>query len=481
MKYFVLLLLTVMLFTGSSFAQTPANNKNSASKSKSASDANSLKLPSYKKVTLKNGMTILLMEQHEVPFISFDMAIRAGSTSDPIGKEGLASMTADLMRKGTKNRTADQIASQLEGAGIGLSFGAGQDSTSAQAELLKKDLDTLLEVFFDVMTNSTFPQAEVEKLQKLNISGIKEAKDSAQSAIRRYYNAYLFGNHPYGRPTSGDEKSLATITRDDIVKFYDSYYGPANIILSVVGDFSSPEMEKALTAKFGAWEKKTVPATKLAEPTQFKGKKLLLVDKPDTTQTFFMIGNVGVSRTNPDRVGIEIVNTLFGVRFTSLLNSELRIKTGLTYGARSSFAQNQVAGPFVISTYTQNSTTEQAIDLALEILNRLHEKGITEEQLKSTKAYIKGQFAPDTIEVSSQLAGILTDLEFSGLNEKEIDDFFTKIDAFTLADAQRIIKEYFPKENLVFTLIGRSQDISKLVKKYAPQVDNKQISQDGFK
>lgn len=470
MKYFislVSLLLMVFLFTGLSFAETPSSN--------------GLKLPPYKKVTLKNGLTILLMEQHEVPFISFNMRLRAGSTSDPTGKEGLATMTADLMRKGTKSRSADQIAAQLEGAGIGLSFDAEPDFTSAQAEILKKDLDVMLEVFFDVLSNSTFPQTEVEKLQKLSISGIKEAKDSAQSAIRRYYNGYLFGDHPYARPVSGDEKSLTSITRDDIVKFYESYYGPANMILAVAGDFSTSEMEKTLTSRFGQWEKKTVQAAKLAEPVAFKGKKLLLVDKPDTTQTFFMIGNVGVSRNNPDRVGIEIVNTLFGVRFTSLLNSELRIRTGLTYGARSSFAQNQVAGAFIISTYTQNSTTEQAIDLALEILNRLHEKGITEEQLKSTKAYIKGQFAPDTIEVSSQLAEVLNDLEFSGLDEKEINEFFAKIDAFTLADAQRIIKQYFPKENLVFVLIGKSQEIDKLVKKYAPKVDNKQISQEGFR
>ncbi len=467
MKYFVLLLLTTLLSVGIAIAQTPTSN--------------SLKLPPYKKVKLSNGMTVLLMEQHEVPFVSFNMRIRAGSTSDPLGKEGLAAMTADLMRKGTKTRTATEIANQLEGAGIGLSFNAGQDYTSAQSELLKKDLDLMLDVFFDVLTNSSFPQAEVEKLQKLSISSIKEAKDDAQSAIRRYYNAYLFGEHPYSRPVSGDERSLASITRDDIVKFYNSYYGPSNIILSVVGDFSSTEMEKTLTSRFGQWEKKTTAPTKLVEPVTFKGKKLLLIDKPDTTQTFFMIGNVGISQNNPDRVGVEVVNTLFGVRFTSLLNSELRIKTGLTYGARSSFTENQVPGPFAISTYTQNATTEKAIDLALEILNRLHEKGITEEQLKSTKAYIKGQFAPDTLESSFQLAAVLTNIEFSGLDEREINEFFTKIDAFTLTDAQRIIKQYFPKENLVFVLIGKSEEVAKVVKKYASQLDNKQISQDGFK
>lgn len=468
MKFFVSMLITILLFATTALAEAPVGQ-------------NSLKLPEYKKVTLKNGMTILLMEQHEVPFISFNMRIRAGSTSDPKGKEGLAAMTADLMRKGTKTRSAEQIASQLEGVGIGLSFDATQDYTAGQAELLKKDLDLMLEIFYDVLANSNFPQTEVEKVQKLSISSIKEAKDEAQAAIRRYYNAYLFGDHPYSRPVSGDEKSLASITREDIVSYYNSYYAPANIILAVAGDFTTSEMEKTLTNRFGSWDKKAVAAAKPNDPALVKGKKLLLIDKPDTTQTFFMIGNVGISRTNPDQVGVEIINTLFGVRFTSLLNSELRIRTGLTYGARSFFAQNLVPGAFAISTYTKNASTEQAIDLALDILNRLHEKGITQEQLTSTKAYIKGQFAPDTIESSGQLAAVLADLEFSGLDKEEINQFFAKIDAFTLADAQRIIKQYFPKENLVFVLIGKNDEVGKVVKKYASQIDNKQISQEGFK
>ncbi len=466
MKYFISLLLMIFMFVTIAAAQ---------------SSSSSLKLPPYKKVKLNNGMTLLLMEQHEVPFVSFNMRIRAGATADPAGKEGLATMTAEMMRKGTKNRDADKIASELDGVGASLNFDAQQDFTSVQAEVLKKDLNLLLDIYLDTLNNASFPQEEVEKLQKLSINNIKEAKDRAQTAIRRYYNAYLFGEHPYARPVSGDERSLATIKREDIVKFYESYYAPANALLVVVGDFSTSEMEKTLTERFSKWDRKAIATPKLSEPVAFKGKKLLLIDKPDTTQTFFMIGNVGISRTNPDRIGVEIVNTLFGVRFTSLLNSELRIKTGLTYGAGSRFSENVVSGPFAISTYTKNASTEQAIDLALDILNRLHEKGITEEQLKSTKAYIKGQFAPDTIESSNQLAAVLADIEFSGLDEKEINDFFTKIDAFTLADAQRIIKEYFPKDNLVFVLIGKSEEIAKVVKKYAPQVDTKQISQDGFK
>jgi zinc protease len=440
-----------------------------------------LKLPPYKKVKLQNGMTVLLMEQHETPFVSFNIRIRAGGVADPSGKEGVASLTASLLRKGTEKRTADQIAAELDFVGGSLNFGSDIDFANGSAEFLKKDLGMAFDLLGDVLINPTFPQNEVEKLRKQQIDAIKEAKDSALDVISEYYRAYLYNEHPYGRPPTGDEQSLASITRDDIVNFYKSFYAPENMIMAVVGDFSTQDMERQIRERFEGWKKKAAQQpVKLTEPASFKGKKLLFINKPDSTQTFFVIGNVGISRTNPDRVGIGIINTLFGGRFTSMLNSELRINSGLTYGARSSFDRQLVSGPFQITTYTANPTTEKAIDMALEVLKKLHQQGITGEQLLSAKAYIKGQF-PTSIETTGQLASLLTQLEFYGLDEKEINDYFAKIDAFTMADAQRVIKQYFPLDNLVFVMIGKNDEVGNIVKKYAPKVDTKQINQPGFK
>ena len=444
-----------------------------------AQEDGGLKLPPYKKVKLKNGMTLLLMEQHEVPVISFNYLIRAGSIADPAGKEGVAALTAGLLRKGTKTRTADQISAELDFIGGLMGAGASYDYTNGTAEFIKKDIGKGLDLLGDVLLNPTFPQDEVSKMLKQRIDNIKSSKDQAQAVIGTYYNAYLYGSHPYARPVGGDEKSLAAITRDDVQKFYQAYYSPSSTVMAVAGDFNSAEMERMITDKFGAWSAKAAPAVQLAEPQPVTGKRLLLIDKPDSTQTFYQIGNVGINRTNPDRVYIEVVNTLFGGRFTSMLNSELRINTGLTYGARSGFDERKVRGPFMISTYTRNQTTERAIDMTLDILKRLHEKGITEEELKSAKSYIKGQFPPD-IETTDQLAALIAELEFYGLDESEINNYYAKIDSMTLADARRVIKEYFPLDNLVFVLIGKADEIGALSKKYAPKVDTKTITQQGF-
>jgi len=353
-----------------------------------------LKLPPYKKVKLKNGLTLLLMERHELPLISFELIVKTGSVADPSGKEGLAAVTAELLRKGTPMRSADKISEELDFVGATFGAGSNPDYTSASAEFVKKDLGSGLALLADLLENANFPQEEVGKALARRIDGIKAAKDQAQGVIRTYYNSYLYGGHPYGRPGGGDEKSLASISREDIVRFHRDYYVPDNSILAVVGDFNAGEMERAITDKLGGWVSRPVVEVKLPEPVPVKGKKLLLIDKPDSVQTFFMLGNLGVSRTNPDRVYINVVNTLFGGRFTSLINTELRIKSGLTYGANSFFDLRKVSGPFAISSFTRNATTEQALDMTLDVIKRFHENGVTDEQLKSAKSYIKGQFPP---------------------------------------------------------------------------------------
>ena len=440
----------------------------------------SLKLPEHQKTKLPNGLTIILMRQTEVPLVSFSISVRAGSVNDPIGKEGLSSVTAALLRKGTKTRTSDQLSSELDFVGGSVYFGSGADFVRGSAEFLKKDITFGCDVISDVLLNPIFPQGEVEKLLAQRIDGSKQAKDQAARVIQNYFNAYLFGPHPYARAEEGDEKSLAAIKREDVVGFYEKAYSPQATTIAVVGDFDPATMLNELKGRLGNWKQKApLSATRIAEPVAFKGKKLLLVDKPDSTQTYFLIGNVGVPRNNPDRVGIEVVNTVFGGRFTSILNDALRVNSGLTYGARSSFSQRQVAGPFAISTYTQNKTTVEAMDMALDLLKKLHETGLSEEQLKSAKAYIKGTFPPD-IETNDQLAGTLVELDFYGLTESEINGYFAKIDALTVADTKRIIKQYYPLDNLVFTLIGKADEIKDKVKKYASQLDEKKISAIGF-
>ena len=444
-----------------------------------AASAQTLKLPPHEKIVLKNGMTVLLMEKRGVPMVSVAAIIKAGSAADPAGEDGLASVTAGLLRKGTAKRSAQQFAADLDFIGAEFNADSSADYTAISGEFLTKDVDKGLELFSDAMLHPAFAQAEVEKLLAQEIDGIKAAKDEAQSVALNYYYGYLFSKHPYGRPVGGDELSLARIKRDAIARFYETNYTPGNTILAMAGEFNAPQMRIKIEQAFGGWPAKGAALPASAAPTPVKGKKLLLVDKPDSTQTFFVFGNIGTAENDPDRVAIRVVNTIFGGRFTSELNEALRVESGLTYGAEAFFDSRKEPGAFAIYSYTKNESTTQAIDLALQVLAKLHKDGVTAEQLASAKAYMKGQFPP-SIETSGQLARTIAAHEFYGLDDDEINQMEARIDAVTPAMAKQVIAKHFPEENLVFMLIGKASEIGPGVRKYATQQDSRKISEPGF-
>jgi predicted Zn-dependent peptidase len=445
----------------------------------STAAAQTLHMPSHEKYVLKNGLTVLLLEKHGVPMINLFAIVKTGSTADPVGEEGLASITAGLLRKGTKARTAQQFAADLDFIGGEFEADAGADYSSVSAEFLTKDLARGLELFSDALLHPTFPQAEVEKLLAQSIDGVRGAKDDPQQVLGAYYDGYLYGTHPYGRPPGGDEVSLQHIKRDAIVKLYETNYAPGNTLLAVAGEFNGAEMRKKLEEVFGGWPARTVAASSIAATPPVKGKRLLLVDKDDATQTYFAVGNVGIARNDPDRVAIRVVNTIFGGRFTSELNEALRVESGYTYGASSFFDSRKAPGPFGIFSFTKNETTTPAIDLALQVLEKLHKDGVTDEQLKSAKSYVKGQFPPN-IETSRQLAQIIASHEFYGLGDDDINQLEARVDAVTPEVAKQVIQKHFPAENLVFVLIGKSSAIGKAVEKYAEKRDARAISEPGF-
>ena len=445
----------------------------------SASAGQTLHLPPHEKYVLRNGLTVLLLEKHGVPLVNVYALVKTGAAADPAGEEGLASVTAGLLRKGTKARTAQQFAADLDYIGGEFEAEAGADFSSVSEEFLTKDTDRGLGLLSDALLHPTFPQDEVDKLLAQTLDGVRGAKDDPQQVLGAYYDGYLYGTQPYGRPAGGDEVSLQRIKRDAIVKFYEAKYAPGNVLLAVSGEFSGAEMRKKLEDVFGTWPARSVNSEVIPATAPVKSKRLLLVDKPDASQTYFAFGNVGIARNDPDRVAIRVVNTIFGGRFTSELNEALRVESGYTYGVSSFFDARKAPGPFGIFSFTKNETTAPAIDLALQVLQKFHQQGVTEEQLKSAKSYIKGQFPPN-IETSRQLAQIIATYEFYALGDDEINQLEARVDAVTPEMAKQVIQKHFPSENLVFVLIGKASAIGPAVEKYADKRDARVISEPGF-
>ena len=242
----------------------------------------------------------------------------------------------------------------------------------------------------------------------------------------------------------------------------------------MTGDFKSADMKKRLTDAFGGWTKTKLPVPAAVPPAKITGRQVLLVDAPGAAQTYFLMGNIGVSRKYADRAPLDVVNTLFGGRFTSMLNSELRIKSGLTYGARSQLVRATQPGQWQIASYTRTDATVQAADLALETFARFKQgDAIDATALDSGKTYLLGQF-PTQLETSPQWARQLAELEFYGLNRSYVEGYGPALASVTLADAARVSAEVYPSpDNLVIVFIGDAAKIRDGIRKYGPLTEMK--------
>ena len=439
-----------------------------------------VRLPRSAKITLENGTTLFLVERHDLPIATFRWILPSGSSiSDPVGKEGLSMITAQMLRKGASSRNATQLAEAVDFVGGTLECGSSQQFAFGVAEFVKKDLDLGLELLADTLLKPTFPEDELKKMIEQEIDGIKQAKELPGEVLPLYFQRFLYGAHPFSRPAGGTETSLATITREDVIAFYSKCYAPNQLALAIAGDFSSATMDQAVRQRFGGWKKLPVSPPPLSEPQRAVGRKALLVEKPDATQVFFRVGNVSLARTNTDWIAVQVVNTLFGGRFTSMLNTELRIQSGITYHANTYFESRRVPGAFAMYFYTANETGMRAAKMALDVLDRFRAKGITPEQLQSAKAYIKGQFGP-TLQTNDELADIMCDLHFYGLGPDYINTYLERVDAVTIEDARRVIDRYFPSQDLRFVIIGPGSVIAPIGQAIAGETTKLSITDPGF-
>jgi zinc protease len=439
-----------------------------------------VKLPPYTRQVLPNGVVVDLLKRPGVPLVGFRILVTGGAEAEPANLAGLASVTAQLLRKGTAKRTADQFSEQLDFLGGTFQTLEATQSPAAvvTAEFLKKDFDSGLDLVSDAVLHPTFPEAEVRKTLAQRIDSAKTIKDNPQFAAGQYFAAFFFGpQHPYGRPA--DPESLSRITRQDIVDFHSRNYVGKNLVVIVSGDFDASEIGPKIREAFGG-----VAPGKAFQPVKAPpvadASKLLLVDKPDATQTYYYIGWPGIYRKNPDRVKLMLISLLFGGRFTSMLNEELRVNSGLTYGAMAVVQQPREPGAMFITSYTKTDSTGKALDLTLEVLKRLGEKGITADQLASAKAYFKGTYPTQRLETADQVAGVLGDLEEYGLGKDDVDDLFSRVDAVSLEDANATIRKYYQPKNLTFVLIGNAAKIRDVAKKYAAKMTEIPITKPGF-
>jgi predicted Zn-dependent peptidase len=432
----------------------------------SAVKAEPFKLPAYESYSLPNGIQIYLMPQKEVPLLHVTVGIQSGSALDG-AQFGLASFTGDALNMGTKNYSKDRLEDIFDFHGAYFSSSIDQDFTTVEMSLAAKDVDKLLPIFSEIVMTPTFPEKEVAKLREQAVSALKKAKESPNQVADQFFNRLVFDQHPYGTPLTGTPKAIGKLTRNDLQKFHAHAYRPQYAAVSMVGALDIPTMKKLVEKNFGAWAAGTstlrpTPSVK----TEGKGAgRVLLVNKDDASETTFRIGGMGVKRDDQDWISLQVLNTILGGRFTSLLNEELRVKTGLTYGARSRFEGFKNSGTFSIASFTATENTDKALDLALKTYQGFVKAGIDEATLNSAKAYVKGQFPP-RYETSAALSSLLVEMWVYKLSDLVINKFEAEVDNLTATRANELIKKHFPADKLDILLIGQASKIQDIAQRY---------------
>jgi zinc protease len=436
-------------------------------------------LPAFETTKLPNGLTVMLLERHEVPLIAVRAVVKAGAVNDG-AQAGLANLTGDAILLGSTKHNKAAIDEAFDFRGATLAGGSGTEQTTVQANFAQNDAAALLPLFAEIVQQPGFEAAELDKLRSRKVSGLKQAKESPRQVAGTYYRSMLYGDTPYANPAGGTVKALDSLRRTDVQGFHGRYFRPDNAAIIVVGDFDPVAMRRQVEALFGQWKAEGALPQRAdyGKPLADKAR-VWLVDKPDAIETTFVIGGAGIARNDADYVPLQVLNTVLGGRFTSWLNDELRVNSGLTYGANSAFSPLAQSGTFAISSFTATAKTEAALDLALKTYERLWEKGIDKATLDSAKAYVKGQFPP-RFETGEQLASLLGDMYALGVDRSQIDNFMRDVDGLSPEKAKQLVERHFPRRNLQMVLVGKASEIRKVAAKYG-DVTELEIGADGFR
>ncbi|MBT4760670.1 MAG: insulinase family protein [Bdellovibrionaceae bacterium] len=413
---------------------------------------NSFKIKEHKEITLSNGLKVYLIPDQSLPYTSYELLVKVGSVNDPQGQEGISSFVGTMLKKGTRNMSALGIADELGQVGSHLSIYTANDYTMISSSGLSFHQDKVLDVFSQIITEPSFNSMEIVRLRKQYNASFQKTVDNPSHLASIAFNEYLYQDHPYGRRSQGTPSSLKEIKKKHIIKFYRKYFRPNNSMLSVVGNYPK-NIKQILEDKFGNWKVRKSKTIEFPVKSPINGYQVQLVHKPGLKQSEVRIGHYGIKRTDKDFLSIRLANMILGGGFTSRLMADIRVKRGLTYGVSSQFSSKLDGGSFLINTSTRHEKVGEIVSRSLSVLDEFVKKGVTEEEVNSSKALLKGSF-PRAIETAEKLASNLLILKFYGIGEDYLNDYMKNIDKLTTAEVNRVIKQRFKSKDLKILVLS---------------------------
>lgn len=416
-------------------------------------------IPKAERVQLGNGMTVYMLQDHELPLVNMTAYVNVGSIYEPAGKTGLAGLAGAVMRSGgTEEIVPRELDSELEFMASSVESSIGSDVGNVSLACLKKNFGRTLELFAQVIMRPAFREERLALARNRTIEALRRQNDDPKGIADRELQKVLYPGHPLGMyPTIASVKS---ITRDDLVAFHKRFYHPNNVILAVSGDFDRTELLAALEKVFAGWRPEPLDFPVVAEPAK-EAKPAVLFAQKDVNQSAIRIGHLGIDKNNPDLYAIRVMDYILGGGFTSRLVTEVRSNQGLAYNVDSRFdVGRRFVGTFEAETETKSESTAKAIGLIRDIIAGMAKEPVSDAELNLAKDSIINSFIfgfTKTDAVVNQRAR----LEYYGYPDGYLEKYRDNIARVTKDDVQRVARKYLHPERMALVVVGDGRKFDK--------------------
>jgi zinc protease len=418
---------------------------------------------------LDGGALAFLEPSHAVPIVSIVVALRSGSAADPAGKSGLARLALRMLRRGCEGMTAEQIDFRIDLLGAELAVDASPSSVAMHAQVIARNLDSFIDLLTRLLATPTFPEDELERLKRETIAEIIEARDSDRVVAQKALQRTLFAGHPYGHNAGGTTETVRTIRRDDVLSFCRRFIVQANLVIGMSGDVApdrAPLLARKLVAglQVGAAEPDAV-----VEPSMRPGRRLVVVNKPERTQTQILVGTLGTSAHDDDHVELVVSNAVFGGTFTSRLVREVRSKRGWSYGASSRMSVDRHRQAWVMWTFPAAEDAAACLKLTIELLTAWIEKGVSASEVSFIKRYLVRSHAFEVDTAAKRLHQAL-DVDLLALPGDYYTAWVSRVQNVTAEGASSAAKRRIRAEDLLIVVVGTASQVLEPLRSAVPEL-----------
>jgi zinc protease len=455
------------LLPGQESLSTPQSKVERKNKAPVSREILRVKLPKPVEAKLKNGLTVLILEDHRAPFVNVQLHIGgAGALFEPAGMAGLASATAHMLREGSQTRTSIQIAEEIDRLGAALSAGASFGSPDAVLSVsgLSDNFDQWFGVATDVLLHPSFPVEELEKMKQRQRVQLREQRSAPGFLLDERFHRAVYGEHPAANvaPTLA---SLDALSQAALIQWHRERYAPQDSILGIAGDVRAKDLIAKLEKQLAGWRKTEVTETWPRNPTAATERKVFLVDRPNSVQTTLALGNIAIDRRNPDYPSMVVMNHVIGGGASSRLFLNLREEKGYTYGVYSDFSALRYPGPWRAGGNLRTEVTQGALTEFFNEIRRIQDEKVPAAELEASKRSIVASFAL-SLEQPTRVLGFAITRKLYDLPADYWDTYPAKIMAVSADDVQRIARKYLKPNSLQVVAVGDADKIKPILEEY---------------